>query len=114
MAKSSSMTLPQLRRSAIVSNSGTSSRHYSGGLTVNKEGGFLTSGWELYNAEIALIATFRRHGITLRLFHGRGGSVGRGSGSSYGSLPSARWLDEAPRVHHAAWRRGARAATTQG
>jgi len=52
----------------------------------NKDGGFLTSGWELYRAEIALIDTFRRHGITLRLFHGRGGSVGRGGGPSYQAI----------------------------
>ena len=52
----------------------------------NKDGGFLTSGWELYKAEIALIETFRRHGITLRLFHGRGGSVGRGGGPSYQAI----------------------------
>jgi phosphoenolpyruvate carboxylase len=52
----------------------------------NKDGGFLTSGWELYKAEIALIETFRRHGITLRLFHGRGGSVGRGGGPSYHAI----------------------------
>jgi phosphoenolpyruvate carboxylase len=52
----------------------------------NKDGGFLTSGWELYKAEIALIGTFRRHGITLRLFHGRGGSVGRGGGPSYQAI----------------------------
>jgi phosphoenolpyruvate carboxylase len=46
----------------------------------NKDGGFLTSGWELYQAAARLAALCRRHAVTLRLFHGRGGSIGRGGG----------------------------------
>jgi phosphoenolpyruvate carboxylase len=52
----------------------------------NKDGGFLTASWEIYKAEIALIEVFRKHGIVLRLFHGRGGSVGRGGGPSYQAI----------------------------
>ncbi|MET0350264.1 MAG: phosphoenolpyruvate carboxylase, partial [Rhizobacter sp.] len=56
----------------------------------NKDGGSFTSHWELYRTEIALVALFeelRKDGpLVLRLFHGRGGTVGRGGGPSYQAI----------------------------
>ncbi|MEH0166112.1 phosphoenolpyruvate carboxylase [Paucibacter sp. JuS9] len=56
----------------------------------NKDGGMFTSSWELYRAEIALVSLFeelkKTQPITLRLFHGRGGTVGRGGGPSYQAI----------------------------
>ena len=46
----------------------------------NKDGGYFTSGWELYKAQIDLTETAKRHGIKQILFHGRGGAIGRGGG----------------------------------
>ena len=54
----------------------------------NKDGGFLTSNWELYNAELALVKLFEDRRVKLRLFHGRGGTVGRGGGPTYEAILS--------------------------
>lgn len=52
----------------------------------NKDGGFLTSSWELYKSEVELLELFKQAKIKLRLFHGRGGAVGRGGGPTYQAI----------------------------
>jgi phosphoenolpyruvate carboxylase len=49
----------------------------------NKDGGYLTSNWSLYKAAEALLGECHARGVRLRLFHGRGGTIGRGGGPSY-------------------------------
>ncbi|MBD0321789.1 MAG: phosphoenolpyruvate carboxylase [Aldersonia sp.] len=52
----------------------------------NKDGGYLAANWALYRAELDLVEAARKTGIRLRLFHGRGGTVGRGGGPSYDAI----------------------------
>jgi phosphoenolpyruvate carboxylase len=75
---------------AMVRRSGGEQDIMLGYSDSNKDGGFFTSNWELYRAGTALVELFdelrRAHSITLRLFHGRGGTVGRGGGPSYQAI----------------------------
>jgi phosphoenolpyruvate carboxylase len=75
---------------ALVVRSGAEQDVMLGYSDSNKDGGSFTSNWELYRAEIALVALFEElqvtHPLTLRLFHGRGGTVGRGGGPSYQAI----------------------------
>jgi phosphoenolpyruvate carboxylase len=54
----------------------------------NKDGGYVASNWTLYKATTRLMQVCRTHGVRLRLFHGRGGTVGRGGGPSYEAVLS--------------------------
>ena len=53
-----------------------------------KDVGRVTAGWDLYKAQEAIVATCARHGVAVTLFHGRGGSVGRGGGPTHLALKS--------------------------
>ncbi|WP_256077554.1 phosphoenolpyruvate carboxylase [Massilia sp. YIM B04103] len=78
------MALPLVKQ--LIAKQGQIQEVMLGYSDSNKDGGFLTSNWELYKAEVSLVEIFAKAGVKLRLFHGRGGTVGRGGGPSYEAI----------------------------
>ncbi|MGE2692934.1 phosphoenolpyruvate carboxylase [Mycolicibacterium pulveris] len=78
------LQLPLYR--AVVAARGEHQEVMLGYSDSNKDGGYLAANWALYRAELDLVESARKTGIRLRLFHGRGGTVGRGGGPSYEAI----------------------------
>lgn len=78
------LAVPRYR--ALVAARGDTQEVMLGYSDSNKDGGYLTANWALYRAELDLVEAARATGIRLRLFHGRGGTIGRGGGPSYEAI----------------------------
>lgn len=78
------MSLPPVAK--VIEQQGRLQEVMLGYSDSNKDGGFMTSNWELYQAELKLVDVFAAKNVKLRLFHGRGGTVGRGGGPSYDAI----------------------------
>lgn len=71
---------------AYLSSRGDTQEVMLGYSDSNKDGGYLAANWALYHAEYSIVQLCKEHGVHLRLFHGRGGVVGRGGGPSYEAI----------------------------
>ncbi len=73
---------------ALVAASGNQQEIMLGYSDSCKDGGILASNWNLYQAQLSIIALTQHHGVEGRLFHGRGGTVGRGGGPTHDAILS--------------------------